>query len=99
MVCVIEQNFQKQNKTKQINFELVSSVGTKLNPIKTQHNREIRPRENHRTRLSYIYISVEDSREFPSCGDEITQSNSRRTSGFTVFYGEIEDEEEEGSRN
>ncbi|CDY28423.1 BnaA05g18170D, partial [Brassica napus] len=73
--------------------------GTKLNPIKTQHNREIRPRENHRTRLSYIYISVEDSREFPSCGDEITQSNSRRTSGFTVFYGEIEDEEEEGSRN
>ncbi|CAN6847796.1 unnamed protein product [Brassica oleracea] len=65
MVCVIEQNFQ--NKTKQINLGvLVSSVGTKLNPIKTQHNREIRPRENHRTRLSYIYISVEDSREFPS---------------------------------
>ncbi|KAL0681026.1 hypothetical protein Bca4012_047873 [Brassica carinata] len=66
MVCVIEQNFQ--NKTKQINlvWRLVSSVGTKLNPIKTQHNREIRPRENHRTRLSYIYISVEDSREFPS---------------------------------
>ncbi|CAF1885196.1 unnamed protein product [Brassica oleracea var. botrytis] len=65
MVCVIERNFQ--NKTKQINLGvLVSSVGTKLNPIKTQHIREIRPRENHRTRLSYIYISVEDSREFPS---------------------------------
>nr|VDD19262.1 unnamed protein product [Brassica oleracea] len=65
MVCVIERNFQ--NKTKQINLGLlVSSVGTKLNPIKTQHNREIRPRENHRTRLSDIYISVEDSREFPS---------------------------------
>ncbi|CAN7057074.1 unnamed protein product [Brassica rapa subsp. trilocularis] len=63
------------------------------------HNKEIRLKENHRTRLSYIYISVEDSREFPSRVDEITQSNSRRTSGFMVFYGEIEDEEEEGSRN
>ncbi|CAN6838000.1 unnamed protein product [Brassica oleracea] len=49
----------KQNKS-------IWELGTKLNPIKTQHIREIRPRENHRTRLSYIYISVEDSREFPS---------------------------------
>ena len=47
--------------------------------------------------MSYIYISVEDSREFPSRVDEITRSNSRQTSGFMVFYGEIEDEEEEGS--
>ncbi|CAN6857831.1 unnamed protein product [Brassica oleracea] len=66
MVCVIERNFQNKKKKKKSIWELVSSVGTKLNPIKTQHNREIRPRESHRTRLSYIYISVEDSQEFPS---------------------------------
>ncbi|KAG5407602.1 hypothetical protein IGI04_013721 [Brassica rapa subsp. trilocularis] len=71
--------------------------GTKLNPIKTHHKKEIRPKENHKTRLSYIYISVEDSREFPSRVDEITQSNLRQTSGFMVFYGEIEYEEEEAN--
>ncbi|CAN7135795.1 unnamed protein product, partial [Brassica rapa subsp. narinosa] len=70
MVCVIERNFQ--NKTNQLRsvFEertsIITRLGTKLNPIKTHHNKEIRPKENHRTRLSYIYISVEDSREFPS---------------------------------
>ncbi|CAF2132880.1 unnamed protein product [Brassica rapa subsp. trilocularis] len=76
-----------------------STTRTKLNPIKTHHKKEIRPKENHKTRLSYIYISVEDSREFPSRVDEITQSNLRQTSGFMVFYGEIEYEEEEGSRD
>ncbi|KAH0866215.1 hypothetical protein HID58_083426 [Brassica napus] len=69
MVCVIERNFQ--NKTKQ--NKSIWELGTKLNPIKTQHNREIRPRENHRTRLSILESSQVRV-------DEITQSNSRWTS-------------------
>ncbi|KAH0879177.1 hypothetical protein HID58_066571 [Brassica napus] len=70
MVCVIERNFQNKTKQNKSIWELVSSVGTKLNPIKTQHNREIRPRENHRTRLSILESSQVRV-------DEITQSNSR----------------------
>ncbi|CAN6969237.1 unnamed protein product, partial [Brassica oleracea var. botrytis] len=36
---------------------LVSSVGTKLNPIKTQHIREIRPRENPQNQtVVHIYL-------------------------------------------
>ncbi|KAL0815225.1 hypothetical protein Bca101_071669 [Brassica carinata] len=64
MVCVIERNFQNKTKQNKSIWELVSSVGTKLNQSKTRSDRDS-SRRTTRT-VSYIYISVEDFREFPS---------------------------------